>query len=74
MLTEKAALERAFPGAALERRTLYLSVEQVAAVEKAARSKLPSAVVTVFGARAEGEDEGAPFSTRIWSAPCRKPC
>jgi hypothetical protein len=58
MLTEKAALERAFPGAALERKTLFLSVEQVAEVEKAARSKLPSAVVTVFEARAEGKLKG----------------
>jgi hypothetical protein len=58
MLTEKAALERAFPGAALERKTLFLSVEQVAEVEQAARSKLPSAVVTVFEARAEGKLRG----------------
>jgi hypothetical protein len=48
LLTENAALARAFPGQAVERRTLYLKPEQVTAVEKAARSKLPSAVVTVF--------------------------
>jgi hypothetical protein len=51
LLTEKAALARAFPGQAVERRTLYLRPEEVRAVEKAARSKLPSAVVTVFVAR-----------------------
>jgi hypothetical protein len=55
LLTEKAALERAFPGAAPERRTLYLTREQVAAVEKAARSRLPSPVVTVFEARSGGQ-------------------
>ncbi len=51
LLTEARALARAFPGLTPERRTLYLRDEQVAAVEKAARSKLPSPVVTVFEAR-----------------------
>jgi hypothetical protein len=54
LLTEKAALARAFPGQAVERRTLYLTPEQVAVVEKAARSKMPSPVVTVFEARSDG--------------------
>ena len=51
LLTEAEALGRAFPGARPERRTLYLTAEQVAAVEKAARSKLPSPIVTLFEAR-----------------------
>ncbi len=51
LVTEKAALARAFPGQAVERRTLYLRPEQLTALEKAARSKLPSPVVTVFIAR-----------------------
>lgn len=55
ILTEKAALERAFPGLTPARRALYLTKEQVAAVEKAARSRLPSPVVTVFETRS---DEG----------------
>lgn len=54
LLSDKAALERAFPGSTLERRTLYLTKEQAGAVEKAARSKLPSSVVTVFEARSGG--------------------
>src|SRR5207245_7297938 len=58
LLTEKAALARAFPGQAIERRTLYLTPEQVAAVEKSARSKMPSAVVTVFEARSDGTVTG----------------
>ncbi len=58
LLSEKEALARAFPGAAVERRTLYLKPEQVAAVEKAARSKLPSPVVTVFEARRDGQPAG----------------
>jgi hypothetical protein len=52
ILTEKAALERAFPGQQPARRTLYLTAEQTAAVQKAARSRMPSAVVTVWEARA----------------------
>jgi hypothetical protein len=55
LLTEDEALERAFPGAVTERRTLYLTEEQVAAVEKRARSRMPSAIVTVYEARANGE-------------------
>lgn len=54
LMSEKAALERVFPGLTPERRTLYLTPAQVTAVEKAARSKLPSAVVTVFTARRDG--------------------
>jgi hypothetical protein len=58
LLTEKAALDRAFPGAVVERRTLYLTPEQVAAVEKAARSRLPSPIVTVFEAHTDGTVSG----------------
>jgi len=54
LLTEKAAIERAFPGSAAERRTLYLTADQVRAIEQGARSKLPSAVVTAFVARKDG--------------------
>lgn len=53
ILTEKAALERAFPGTPATRRTLYLTHEQGQAVEKLARSRLPSPVVTLFEARAD---------------------
>ena len=58
LLTQTAAVERAFPGAEVERKALYLTTEQVSAVEKAARSKLPSAVVTVFFARSGGAVTG----------------
>jgi hypothetical protein len=58
ILSEKAALDRAFPGATVERHTLYLTAEQVAAVEKAARSRLPSPVITVFEARTDGAVSG----------------
>lgn len=58
LLTEKAALERAFPSAAVARRTLYLTPQQATRIEKAARSRLPSAVVTVFEARSAGAVSG----------------
>ena len=54
LLSEQAALERIFPGAQTARRTLYLTPAQLAAVEKAARSRLPSAVVSVYEARVRG--------------------
>ena len=51
MLKEADALARAFPGETALRHTLYLKPEQVVAVEKAARSKLPSAMITAFETR-----------------------
>jgi hypothetical protein len=54
LLSEAAALARAFPGEAPVRRTLYLKPEELDAVQKAARSKLPSPIVTLFEARRDG--------------------
>jgi hypothetical protein len=51
LLTEKAALARAFGDSSVERRSLYLTPDEVSAVEKQARSKLPSAIVTLFEAK-----------------------
>jgi hypothetical protein len=61
ILTEKAALERAFPGQAPERKTLYLTEEQAAAVQKAARSRLPSRIVTAWEARRDGAVTGRAY-------------
>jgi hypothetical protein len=61
ILTEKAALERAFPGQVPERRTLYLTAEQTAAVQKAARSRLPSPIVTAWEARRDGAVTGRAY-------------
>jgi hypothetical protein len=59
ILTETQAVERTFGGLRTERRRIFLTPAQVAAVEKAARAKLPSAIVTVIEARsAEGALEG----------------
>jgi FMN-binding domain len=55
---EKAALEHAFPGQRVERRTIYLTDEQVSLVQNAARSRLPSPVVTVFEARGRNGPAG----------------
>ena len=54
LLGEAQALDRVFPGCKPDRRVLYLTAEQVKAVEKAARSRLPSAVMTMFEAKQEG--------------------
>jgi electron transport complex protein RnfG len=61
ILTEKAALERAFPGQAPERKTLYLTDAQAAAVQKAARSRLPSRIVTAWEARRDGAVTGRAY-------------
>lgn len=61
IMTEKAALERAFPGLTPARRTLYLTKDQVAAVERAARSHMSSPVVTVFEARSAETDAGRAY-------------
>lgn len=61
LMTEKAALDRAFPGLLPERRTLYLTKDQVAAVEKKARARLPSPIVTLFEARRGSEAAGRAY-------------
>lgn len=61
VMTEAAALARAFPGLEPARRMLYLTKDQVAAVQKAARSKLPSEVVTSFEARRGSEIVGRAY-------------
>ena len=58
LMTERAAIQRAFPGSAVERLTLYLTKDEVGGVERTAKSKLPSAVVTAFVARADGAVSG----------------
>ena len=58
MLKEADALARAFPGETALRHTLYLNPEQVAAVERTAKSKLPSAVITAFETRKGGTVTG----------------
>lgn len=50
ILTEQEALERAFPGARFEREVLYLTEAQVEGVQERARSRLPSAIVTMVEA------------------------
>jgi hypothetical protein len=66
ILTEQAALARAFPEGAPARRTLYLDPRQVAAVERLARSKVPSPVVTTFrGRSASGEERRAILDTHV---------
>lgn len=58
LLSEKEALARAFPGQTATRRVVYLKAEQIAAIERAARSRLPSPIVTVFETREGGKVTG----------------
>ncbi len=58
LLTEEAALGRAFPGATPERRTLFLTDQQVDAIQEKARSRMPSAIVTVYEVRSGGRVTG----------------
>ncbi len=61
VLSEKEALARACPGETLERRTLYLKPDEIKGVEKAARSRLPSPIVTVFECRTGETVDGRAF-------------
>jgi electron transport complex protein RnfG len=61
ILTETEALERAFPGATFEREMLYLDESQIERIQKLARSRLPSAIVTSFLARKDGELVGRAY-------------
>jgi hypothetical protein len=61
ILTEKQALERVFPGASYDRKVLYLTEEQVDRIQKEARSRLPSAIVTLIEARSNGEVVGRAY-------------
>ena len=61
VMTEQAALARAFPGRTPERRVVELTPEQVALVEKASRSKLPSAKITMFLAGEGAESQGRAY-------------
>lgn len=59
--TQKEALAEAFPGG-VERKTVFLTDEQVKEVEQRARAKLDSKVVTYYEGRdAEGRPAGAAF-------------
>ena len=63
VMTEQAALARAFPGRTPERRVVELTPEQVALVEKASRSKLPSAKIILFQAGEGAESQRAYLDT-----------
>lgn len=59
--TQKEALAEAFPGG-VERKTIFLTDEQVKEIEQRARAKLDSKVVTYYlGRTVEGQPAGAAF-------------
>lgn len=66
LVTPEEALALVFPGCAVERRTLYLSPEQVREAEQRAGTRLVSAIVHPYVALREGRPEGwALFDTHV---------
>ncbi|MBI4418926.1 MAG: FMN-binding protein [Ignavibacteriales bacterium] len=65
-LTKNAALEQYFSGSSVERRTLFLTNEQVSAIQTAAKARVPSRVVTYYvGKNANGTSGYAFFDTHV---------
>jgi hypothetical protein len=64
---QKQALAEAFPGGGIERKTVFLTPEQVRSVEKRARARVESRVVSYYvGLLAEGRPAGtAYFDTHL---------
>lgn len=60
-LTKDEALKRAFSGATLERKTLFLTDDQVRAIQARAKAKIESKIVTYYVARRGREVEGYAF-------------
>lgn len=54
IMSEQAALERAFPGVNAEKKSITLTPEQIAEVEKMAGGKVPAADIVVFDAPGQG--------------------
>jgi Na+-translocating ferredoxin:NAD+ oxidoreductase subunit G len=48
LMTQEEALKRAFPGASVERKTVFLEEAQVKEIQNLARAKLESEVVTFY--------------------------
>ncbi len=60
-MNQQEALEKAFPGAEVARRTVTLTDEQMAEAARLAGDPIPSALVFVYEARRDGELIGTAF-------------
>jgi len=61
-LTREEALRLAFPGAAVERKTAFLTVEQQKAAQKLSGDEaLPAALVTYYAATKDGKEVGTAY-------------
>jgi Na+-translocating ferredoxin:NAD+ oxidoreductase RnfG subunit len=60
-MTQQEALEKAFPGATVERRTVALTKEQLTEAARLAGEPIPSALVFVYEARRDGELVGTAY-------------
>jgi hypothetical protein len=61
LLSQEEALAKAFPGAAVERRTLFLDQDQVEQVRKLAGTEPPSRVVTCYRGLRDGRTVGTAY-------------
>jgi len=60
--TQKQALQEAFPGGGIERKSAFLTDAQAEKVEEMARAQLPSKIVSYYvGLDAQGKPAGAAF-------------
>ncbi len=60
--TQKQALAEAFPGGGIERKTAFLTDEQAEEVERLARAKLESKIISYYvGLDSDGKPAGAAF-------------
>ncbi len=60
-LTKEAALQLYFPNATVERKTLFLTEEQVQVIQNSAKAKVTSRVVTYYVGMNNGMPEGYAF-------------
>jgi hypothetical protein len=65
-MTKEDALELHFPNAAVERKTVFLTEQQVQAIQQRAKAKVHSKIITYYVARRSGDIQGyAFFDTHI---------
>lgn len=60
-LTDQEALDLAFPGCSVERRTVYLTEEQKAEAKRRARVEIPAALVYPYEATCDGRPGGTAY-------------
>ncbi len=60
-MTREEALRNAFPGASVDRRTIFLTEEEARRIQTAAQAKVESKILTYYVARRDGMLDGVAF-------------